>query len=237
MVTYLKRCKHYHVFRVSFILSITIVASIVVPTSFLLAQTCDYKATGKPIAYVPPRGGIKITFEDVALKAQTEQTRRELAFTVRDGADAEAEWTIQLASGQALAVRTFLGLIQTANSSGTTSEFDYKKLKALWPLDTGKSVTFKMQTVANRGPKYDSELSLCVRRYETLKIPAGSFETVVIDSYRRIMTATNNLPFDEIFTRYWYAPQFGIYMQRVRAMYSQRREILKQTRRAIKVNG
>ena len=201
------------------------------------AQTCDYPATGKPITYSAPPDGTKITFEDVTLRAKTEQTRRELAFIAGSGTPAETEWTIHMASGQAIAVRTFLGLLQTANSSGTTSDFDRNRYAGLWPLDTGKSVDLPMTTITKRGMQYTSTLSLCVRRYETLKLPAGNFETVVIDAHRQITTGGKALPFDEVYTRYWYAPQFGIYLQRVRAMYQQRREVMKQTRRALSVSA
>ncbi|MBC8451766.1 MAG: hypothetical protein H8D70_00915 [Rhodospirillaceae bacterium] len=201
------------------------------------AQTCDYPATGKSVIYAAPPDGTKITFEDVTLRAKTEQTRRELAFTSGGGTPAETEWTIQMASGQAIAVRTFLGLLQTANSSGTASDFDRNRYATLWPLDAGKSVDLSMNTITQRGTQYTSTLSLCVRRYETLKLPAGKFETVVIDAHRQITSGGEALPFDEVYTRYWYVPQFGIYLQRVRAMYRQRQEVMKQTRRAISVSG
>lgn len=201
------------------------------------AQTCDYQASGKPVVFTPPADGTKISFEDVTIRAKTEQTRRELAFTSRSGAQAETEWTIQMASGQAIAVRTFLGLLQVANSSGTASDFDRNQYAALWPLDLGKSVSLPVTTANQNGAQYTSMLSLCVRRFETLKLPAGEFPTVVIDSHRQITNGGQALPFDEVYTRYWYAPQFGIYLQRVRAMYRQRREVLKQTRRALQVVG
>ena len=204
-------------------------------TPLAAAQTCDYPATGKSVTYNAPPDGTKITFEDVTLRAKTEQTRRELAFTASGGTPAEAEWTIHMASGQAIAVRTFLGLLQTANSSGTASDFDRNRYAALWPLDVGKSVDLPMTTITQRGTQYTSTLSLCVRRHETLKLPAGNFETVVIDAHRQITSGGEALPFDEVYTRYWYVPQFGIYLQRVRAMYRQRREVMKQTRRAISV--
>jgi hypothetical protein len=206
-------------------------------TSLAIAQTCDYLATGKSVTYSAPPEGTKITFEDVILRAKTEQTRRELAFTANGGTPAETEWTIHMASGQIIAVRTFLGLLQTANSSGTTSDFDRNRYADLWPLDAGKSVELPMTTITRRGTQYTSTLSLCVRRYETLKLPAGNFKTVVIDAYRQITTGGKALPFDEVYTRYWYAPQFGIYLQRVRAMYQQRREVMKQTRRALSVSA
>jgi hypothetical protein len=206
-------------------------------TPLAAAQICDYPATGKSTTYSAPPNGTKITFEDITLRAKTEQTRRQLTFTASGGTLAETEWTIHMASGQAIAVRTFLGLLQTANSSGTASDFDRNRYASLWPLDVGKSVDLPMTTITQRGTQYTSTLSLCVRRYETLELPAGSFETVVIDAYRQITLGGEALPFDEVYTRYWYAPQFGIYLQRVRAMYQQRREVIKQTRRALSLSG
>ena len=76
-----------------------------------------------------------------------------------------------------------------------------------------------------------------MRRYENLKLPAGDFASIVIDAHRQITSGGEALPFDEVYTRYWYVPQFGTYLQRVRAMYRQRREVLKQTRRALSVSG
>ena len=206
-------------------------------TPMATAQTCDYPATGKSVTYAAPPDGTKITFEDVTLRAKTEQTRRELVFTASGGTPTETEWTIHMASGQAIAVRTFLGLLQTANSSGTASDFDRNRYASLWPLDTGKSVDLPMTTITQRGTQYTSNLSLCVRRYENLKLPAGNFATIVIDAHRQITSGGEALPFDEVYTRYWYVPQFGTYLQRVRAMYRQRREVLKQTRRALSVSG
>jgi hypothetical protein len=200
-------------------------------TPLAAAQNCDYPATGKFVSYSIPPDGTKIIFEDVTLRAETEQTRRELAFTTSGGTSAETEWTIHMASGQAIAVRTFLGLLQTANSSGTASDFNRNHYASLWPLDAGKSVVLPMTTITQRGTQYASTLSLCVRRYETLKLPAGNFETVVIDAHRQITSGGKALPFDEVF------PQFGIYLQRVRAMYQLRREVMKQTRRALSVSG
>lgn len=206
-------------------------------TASALAQSCDYPATGNSVAYVTPPNGTKIVYEDVALRSGAEQRRRELSYTANSSTAEEIDWAINTVSGQGIAVRTFLGLLQTANSSGTASQFDRARYAALWPLDTGKSVLLPITTFAQSGQQYTSELSLCVRRFETLELPSGSYQTIVIDGYNRITAGGEKLPFDEVYTRYWYAPEYGIYLQRVRAMYRQRREVMKQTRRAIRLGG
>ncbi|PPR61051.1 MAG: hypothetical protein CFH10_01291, partial [Alphaproteobacteria bacterium MarineAlpha4_Bin2] len=200
------------------------------------AETCDYPPTGNVVDYFKPPNGTKLVYEDIMLRAGAEQRRRELSYTVNGGTADEIDWVIGTVSGQDIAVRTFLGLMQIANSSGTASDFDRASYAKLWPLDTGKSIVLPITTFANSGQRYSSELSLCVRRFETLSLPAGKFETVVIDGYNRIVSGGNSLPFDEVYTRHWYAPQFGIYVQRVRAMYHRRREVMKQTRRAIQIS-
>ena len=217
--------------------TIATVAVLILDSASALAQSCDYPASGNSVAYVAPPNGTTIVYEDVIIRAGAEQRRRELSYTVNSSTADEIDWAISTVSGQGIAVRTFLGLLQTANSSGIASQFDRARYASLWPLDTGKSVILPITTFAQSGQQYASELSLCVRRFETFSLPTGKFETVVIDGYNRITAGSEKLPFDEVYTRYWYSPQFGIYLQRVRAMYRQRREVMKQTRRAIRVGG
>ncbi len=217
--------------------TIAMVATLILYSASALAQRCDYPASGNSVAYLAPPNGTTIVYEDVVIRAGAEQRRRELSYTANSSTADEIDWAINTVSGQGIAVRTYLGLLQTANSSGTASQFDRARYASLWPLDTGKSVILPITTFAQSGQQYASELSLCVRRFETLSLPTGNFETVVIDGYNRITAGGEKLPFDEVFTRYWYSPQFGIYLQRVRAMYRQRREVMKQTRRAIRVGG
>ena len=95
----------------------------------------------------------------------------ELSYTANSSTADEIDWAINTVSGQGIAVRTFLGLLQTANSSGTASQFDRARYASLWPLDTGKSVTLPITTFAQSNQQYASELSLCVRRFETLSLP------------------------------------------------------------------
>ena len=213
------------------------VAALILYSASALAQSCDYPASGNSVAYLAPPNGTTIVYEDVVIRTGAEQRRRELSYTANSSTADEIDWAINTVSGQGIAVRTFLGLLQTANSSGTASQFERARYASLWPLDTGKSVILPITTFAQSGQQYASELSLCVRRFETLSLPTGNFETVVIDGYNRITAGGEKLPFDEVYTRYWYSPQVGIYLQRVRAMYLQRREVMKQPRRAIRVGG
>jgi hypothetical protein len=221
--------------RVLHALIVTMAVAAMAP-GMAYAEGCDYPATGKPVAYQAPPPGTTIKFEDVALRADREQVRRELEFTVRTTSGAETEWDIRMASGQAVAVRTFLGLIQTANSSGAGSDFERERYAALWPLDAGKSAEFTMSTATENGGLVSSSVSMCVRRFETLRLSAGDFETVVIDSHRRITGGGEELPMDEIISRYWYVPELGVYLQRVRALFAEGREVMKQTRRALTVS-
>ena len=71
--------------------------------------------------------------------------------------------------------------------------------------------------------------------FRETELSAGTFNAVVIDTYRQVVQGGERLPFDEVYTRFWYVPQFGIYLQRVRAMFRQKREVMKQTRRAISI--
>lgn len=231
----------YHLIRNELIhvaVAILAVVATMIPLDALSAgtsQNCNYKATGDPVRFIPPPNGTKIRFEDVGLRAGAEQTRREIDYTSRAGAETEMEWAIHLASGQALAVRTFLGLLQTETSNGTANDFNRKLYANLWPLDSGKSVEFDLTTSSTGGAKYTSQVSMCVSRFEKISLAAGDFDAVVIDAYRQVVQGGKNLPFDEVYTRYWYVPQFGIYLQRVRAMFREKREIMKQTRRAISI--
>ena len=217
--------------------TIATVAALILDSSSALAQSCDYPASGNSVNYLAPPIGTTIVYEDVVIRAGVEQRRRELSYTANSSTADEIDWSITTVSGQDITVRTFLGLLQTANSSGISSQFNRARYASLWPLDTGKSVILPITTFAQSGQQYASELSLCVSRFETLSLPTGNFETVVIDGYNRITAGSEQLPFDEVYTRYWYSPQFGIYLQRVRAMYRQRREVMKQTRRAIRIGG
>ena len=231
----------YHFFRHELFhvaVAIFAILTTLIPLDVLSAgtsQNCNYKATGDPIAFAPPPNGTKIRFEDVGLRAGAEQTRREIDYTSRASAETEMEWTIHLANGQALAVRTFLGLMQTETSNGTANYFNRKHYATLWPLDTGKSVEFVLTTSSAEGAQYTSKVSMCVSRFEKVSLAAGTFDAVVIDAYRQVLQGGKKLPFDEVYTRYWYVPQFGIYLQRVRAMFRKKREIMKQTRRAISI--
>jgi len=218
------------------ILAVLAAAIPLAPLSAGTSQNCNYRATGDPVVFRPPPNGTKIRFEDVGLRAGTEQTRREVDYTSRAGAETEMEWTIQMASGRALAVRTFLGLLQTETSNGTTNKFNRKHYATLWPLDSGKSVEFDLTTSSTGGAKYTSRVSMCVSRFEKVILAAGDFDAVVIDTYQQVVQGGKKLPFDELYTRYWYVPQFGIYLQRVRAMFREKREVLKQTRRAISIS-
>ena len=217
--------------------TIATVAALILKLASALAQSCDYPASGNSIAYLAPPNGTTIVYEDVVKQAGVEQRRLELSYTANSSTADEIDWSITTVSGQDSTVRTFLGLLRTANSSGISSQFNRARYASLWPLDTGKSVILPITTFAQSGQQYASELSLCVSRFETLSLPTGNFETVVINGYNRIMAASEKLPFDEVYTRYWYSPQFGIYLKRARAIYRQRHEVMKQTRRAIRIGG
>ena len=147
------------------------------------------------------------------------------------------EWAIHLASGQALAVRTFLGLLQTDTSSGTANSFDRNRYATLWPLDSGKNVEFDLTTSSARGAQYKSRVSMCVSRFEKLGLSAGTFNAVVIDTYRQVVQGGEKAPLRRGLHPLLVRPQFGIYLQRVRAMFRQKREVMKQTRRAISIEG
>ena len=115
------------------LITIATVAALILDSSSALAQSCDYPASGNSVTYLAPPIGTTIVYEDVVIRAGVEQRRRELSYTANSSTADEIDWAINTLSGQGIAVRTYLGLLQTANSSGTASQFDRARYARFGP--------------------------------------------------------------------------------------------------------
>jgi TIR domain len=78
--------------------------------------------------------------------------------------------------------------------------FDPREAQKIWPLAAGKQVVF----VATRGDK-SWRNTIRVLHRETISIPAGTFETYVVEREERGLTHH----FDGVYT-YWFAPSVGM---------------------------
>jgi hypothetical protein len=105
---------------------------------------------------------------------------------------------------------------------GTVSEFDYDpaKLDEIGRLDAGKSVRIAVKTIMTithpqTKQRMRSESTgftvITVERHETIAVPAGKFDTVVI----RLEAEGAQAPpaIARVVRRYWYAPAVGWYVR------------------------
>jgi hypothetical protein len=82
--------------------------------------------------------------------------------------------------------------------------FDRALVESIWPLQTGKSVTFQISRTAPDGAKRAWEETITVVREEDITTEAGQFRTVVVEMRQRSLTGI----YESLMTR-WYAPEVG----------------------------
>ena len=148
-------------------------------------------------------------------------------------------WSIVPGDGQTVTVRTRAStLFDRMESEATTYrvlfplrnldpfgmlyEFDYDRteIDRLGRLDEGKSLRFAAKAVASmvhpqtKQPyrrEYAGASLLTVERRETIEVPAGKFDTVVIKIEGEGVPSTPAIT--KVIRRYWYAPAVGWYVR------------------------
>jgi hypothetical protein len=98
--------------------------------------------------------------------------------------------------------------------------YDTSALDAIGRLDDGKTIRFPAKTVSEiTHPQtkqvirneYAGASVLTVEKRETISVPAGRFETIVLRLESETMPATP--PGHRLYRRYWYAPALGWYVR------------------------
>jgi len=150
-----------------------------------------------------------------------------VTWTIEPGADGTAKVTTEARAlfermrGESTTYRTLFTL-RVENQFGFTyqHEFDRAQLDAIGKLEVGKSVRIASKTIMTgihpqtKAPirhETSAESVLTVERAETIEVPAGKFETVVIrlDAVGEPVTPA----FNAVVRRYWYAPALGWYVR------------------------
>ena len=99
-------------------------------------------------------------------------------------------------------------------------EYDRAEIDRLGRLEDGKSMRFAAKAVASTvhpqtKQEYRREYSgaslLTVERHETIEVPAGKFDTVVIKIEGEGVPSTPAIT--HVLRRYWYAPSVGWYVR------------------------
>lgn len=83
-------------------------------------------------------------------------------------------------------------------------QFDRTTAESIWPLEIGKSVSFKMTGTGANGSAGEWQETITVIRQEELTTEAGQFRTMVVETREQSLTG----PFQAVSTR-WYAPDVG----------------------------
>lgn len=147
-------------------------------------------------------------------------------------------WTIGASDGQVTAVRTearalfermqsestmyrVIFPIRNVDPFGSVYEFEYDRaaVDAIGRLDEGKAVRLSVksisivthpQTKQQIRNEATSTTVLTVEKHETIEVPAGKFETIVL---RLEADAPTTPPGHRVYRRYWYAPALGWYVR------------------------
>jgi uncharacterized lipoprotein len=83
-------------------------------------------------------------------------------------------------------------------------EFDRAAAESIWPLEIGKSVSFKITGTGASGSLGAWQETITVVRQEDLTTEAGQFRTMVVETREQSLTG----PFQAVATR-WYSPDIG----------------------------
>ncbi|HEX3498848.1 MAG TPA: hypothetical protein VHT04_05945, partial [Stellaceae bacterium] len=101
--------------------------------------------------------------------------------------------------------------IKTANAANNTANWEggflyvpnsanRSKIEPIWPLEPGKSIVFEERAANADAWRH----TVTVLRWETIQIPAGNFETIVVEE--RIESLTPGQGNLDVTKTYWYAP-------------------------------
>ncbi len=200
-----------------------------------LGAECDYPPSGKAAAYKAPAAGTEISFEETTERAGKTKSRREIRFVAQANTGDEADWGLHRPDGGGYAIRIKRGLMALGTSRGFETSFGADALDPLWPLDGGRSIRFRAKIKLPDGMLYGAIVSFCVRRRETIKIAGTAYEALVVDKHELVSQGGERLPHDEVFTRFWYVPDLGIYLRRARAVYRTRQQVATQILQAVAI--
>ena len=104
--------------------------------------------------------------------------------------------------------------------TGDTRGADHDALEALWPLEVGKQASFSFERNRARRVEYN------VAGIETVTVPAGTFDTFVIEETERTIGGRGK---SERKQTYWYSPEIGYIVKRVLSVISGKNAGLKRT--------
>jgi hypothetical protein len=110
----------------------------------------------------------------------------------------------QVTSVEGMHVTTVNAANRTANWEAgflyLSNRADRWKIESIWPLEPGKSTTYEEHAANSDTWRH----TVTVLRRETIRIPAGSFDTMVVEERIESLTAAQgNL---DVTKTYWYAP-------------------------------
>ena len=89
-------------------------------------------------------------------------------------------------------------------------EEEYQKIRSLHPLAPGKSVEFDISGPVARGGSAAIHNVVKVLRAETVQVPAGRFETLVVEwNERNLSQGSRSAGTASWIRTYWYAPSLG----------------------------
>lgn len=101
---------------------------------------------------------------------------------------------------------TYFRWLVSKEASGNRYEFDEAAVAALWPLEKGKHIEIPVTSSGANG-SYDFLLEATVEDRESLTLPAGTFDAVVIFHTLTLQGGTPDL---EVKTRTWLDTERGI---------------------------
>jgi hypothetical protein len=112
--------------------------------------------------------------------------------------------------------------LRSVDPFGSRFEFEYDKaaLDAIGRLDEGKTVRVTVKTISTFTQPQTKQVVrneasgasvLTVEKHETIEVPAGRFETIVLRLEGE--NAPGTLPSHRVYRRYWYAPALGWYVR------------------------
>jgi hypothetical protein len=148
-------------------------------------------------------------------------------------------WTIDVAEGQITTVRTearalfdrmqsesrmyrVIFPMRNVDPFGTIHELEYDRaaVDGIGRLDEGKTVRLPVKSVSIfTQPQTKQQIRaetasatvLTVEKHETIEVPAGRFETIILRLEAETPPSTH--PGHRVYRRYWYAPALGWYVR------------------------
>lgn len=156
-------------------------------------------AAQEPVAYEPPPVGLRMVMDATADGIPMEMTS-EVVATKGDDVLVETEvFGMRERS-------TYFRWLLSKDSNGMRYRFDEAAVAALWPLEPGKRIETPVEASGEQGT-FSFLLQAEVERFETLELPSGRFETVVI---AHTLTLQSGPPELLVETQTWLEVEHGI---------------------------